>query len=255
MEGNLNLRLSESCAGRQKVKWTESQEEAFLEAVKKYGEGKWALILADENVSHEFRDKTTMQLKDKWRNIKARIIQKARAKKQAREGLPIRRPVPIGGGMEIPIEVQNPPETDKNEDNNNVRKFVSKIKMPGDKGYRKRPLVELLSDTEGESSVDPENSASNSSDDELFFFSKRRNREKETKKKSQLVEKRYLEQKHRIEAFTEDIKAMKEKLGKITVSCSYFLFQNNFVRSHNSIAMTDFIYHRTNSLNVLMYSR
>lgn len=209
-----NLKLSESCAGRQKVRWTEAQERAFVEAVKKYGEGKWMIILADKDMSYEFRDKTAMQLKDKWRNIKIKIIQSSREKKMGKEGRVVKRPIPIGGGIEVPPSVEaSGSENEREEDENTMKKVMSKIKLPGMTGYRKRPLVELLSDTEDESTT----SDSDSSNDNMFLVPKRQVRHKKKENKESMKQ-QYLDQQKKIQTINDDLSVLKGKIEDVTVS-------------------------------------
>jgi hypothetical protein len=54
-------------AYRQKNKWSEEEVETLKREVWKYGKGRWKLIL--QNNYNIFRDRTEVNLKDKWRNL------------------------------------------------------------------------------------------------------------------------------------------------------------------------------------------
>ena len=76
-----NKKLGLAPIGR-KSKQMFSQEEvdALREGVAKHGKGRWKDILLESQ--HVFQDRTTMDLKDKWRNIE-RMAQKERAREEA----------------------------------------------------------------------------------------------------------------------------------------------------------------------------
>lgn len=60
----LRLSLGPKPNSKKRLKWTESEEREFLKAVRQHGAGNWALIR-----SHLCTHRSTIQLKDKWRNI------------------------------------------------------------------------------------------------------------------------------------------------------------------------------------------
>ena len=75
----LNKKLGLAPAGRKiKQPWTDEEVEALREGVAKHGKGAWKAVLVES--SHAFQDRTTMDLKDKWRNL-----EKKAAKERARE--------------------------------------------------------------------------------------------------------------------------------------------------------------------------
>ncbi|CAN8292842.1 unnamed protein product [Cochlearia groenlandica] len=55
--------------GNQKLKWTEEEEEALLAGVRKHGPSKWQSILRDPEFTVVLRNRTNVDLKDKWRNL------------------------------------------------------------------------------------------------------------------------------------------------------------------------------------------
>ncbi|XP_025093978.1 telomeric repeat-binding factor 2-like [Pomacea canaliculata] len=60
----LRLSLGPKPNSKKRLKWTESEEREFFKAVRQHGAGNWALIR-----SHLCTHRSTIQLKDKWRNI------------------------------------------------------------------------------------------------------------------------------------------------------------------------------------------
>ncbi|KAF5196841.1 Telomeric repeat-binding factor [Thalictrum thalictroides] len=52
---------------RKRKKWSSLEEETLIDAVKEYGRGNWKRIL--DNYSEIFEERTTIDLKDKWRNM------------------------------------------------------------------------------------------------------------------------------------------------------------------------------------------
>jgi hypothetical protein len=50
--------------------WTKVEEEALRNAVTKYGESSWQAIVNDPAYAHELRNRSNIDCKDKWRNIK-----------------------------------------------------------------------------------------------------------------------------------------------------------------------------------------
>jgi len=57
-----------TATGRGRVRWTPEEVEKLIEGVASRAEGKWAEILT----LYDFGDRTAVDLKDKWRNIKER---------------------------------------------------------------------------------------------------------------------------------------------------------------------------------------
>ncbi|KAF8045509.1 hypothetical protein N665_4783s0005 [Sinapis alba] len=55
--------------GKEKVKWTEDEEDAFLAGVRKHGPGKWKNILRDPEFAGVLSLRSNINLKDKWRNL------------------------------------------------------------------------------------------------------------------------------------------------------------------------------------------
>ncbi|CAI5645873.1 unnamed protein product [Oreochromis niloticus] len=55
-----------SNSGQRKRKWTESETQKLKDGVKKFGEGNWSKIKAYYN----FKDRTNVNLKDRWRTMK-----------------------------------------------------------------------------------------------------------------------------------------------------------------------------------------
>ncbi|KAF8047492.1 hypothetical protein N665_3001s0007 [Sinapis alba] len=55
--------------GKEKVKWTEDEEDAFLAGVRKHGPGKWKNILRDPEFAAVLSLRSNINLKDKWRNL------------------------------------------------------------------------------------------------------------------------------------------------------------------------------------------
>ncbi|KAK9848171.1 hypothetical protein WJX84_004055 [Apatococcus fuscideae] len=56
-------------AGPPKQKWTSEEESALREGVSKYGVGKWRLIQKDGIFAGVLRNRSNVDLKDKWRNL------------------------------------------------------------------------------------------------------------------------------------------------------------------------------------------
>ena len=67
--------------GRRPVKrWPNEDVDKFIDLVHEYGEGKWKLILKAGQEQGFFQDRTTVDLKDKHRNLKkmaAKVNQEA----------------------------------------------------------------------------------------------------------------------------------------------------------------------------------
>lgn len=55
-----------SNSGQRKRKWTESETQKLKDGVKKFGEGNWSKIKA----YYKFKDRTNVNLKDRWRTMK-----------------------------------------------------------------------------------------------------------------------------------------------------------------------------------------
>ena len=53
-----------------RISWTDEEVEALREGVAKHGKGKWKVILVEKR--HVFQERTTVDLKDKWRNLSRR---------------------------------------------------------------------------------------------------------------------------------------------------------------------------------------
>ncbi|VVB00247.1 unnamed protein product [Arabis nemorensis] len=53
-----------------KNRWTKEEEDALLAGINKYGTGKWMDILEDPLLWNQFVDRSNVDLKDKWRNMK-----------------------------------------------------------------------------------------------------------------------------------------------------------------------------------------
>ncbi len=51
-------------------KWTQEEIEQLESGVEEFGEGQWAKIL----LSRDFNDRTSIDLKDKWRNMKKATV-------------------------------------------------------------------------------------------------------------------------------------------------------------------------------------
>lgn len=56
--------------GNPKLKWTSEEKEAIKEGVAKYGTGQWKIILNDPEFAPRLANRSNVQLKDKWRNIR-----------------------------------------------------------------------------------------------------------------------------------------------------------------------------------------
>ncbi|PWA92342.1 Histone H1/H5 [Artemisia annua] len=54
---------------KHKGRWTKEQDEALWAGVKKYGEGKWKVILSDPQFGPALSNRSNIDLKDKWRNM------------------------------------------------------------------------------------------------------------------------------------------------------------------------------------------
>ncbi|XP_010480019.1 PREDICTED: telomere repeat-binding factor 4-like [Camelina sativa] len=59
--------------GHRKNKWTAEEEEALVAGIAKHGSGKWANIIEDPEFAPHLLDRTNINLKDKWRNMKNRV--------------------------------------------------------------------------------------------------------------------------------------------------------------------------------------
>ncbi|GJY82188.1 homeodomain-like/winged-helix DNA-binding family protein, partial [Tanacetum coccineum] len=59
--------------GKQKKRWTPDEESALIAGVRKYGMGKWKDILSDQKISECLKDRSNVDLKDKWRNLCANV--------------------------------------------------------------------------------------------------------------------------------------------------------------------------------------
>ncbi|CAH2033508.1 unnamed protein product [Thlaspi arvense] len=57
---------------QRKNKWTEEEEEVLLAGIAKYGAGKWKYMYNDPDFAAQLPDRTNVDLKDKWRNMKNR---------------------------------------------------------------------------------------------------------------------------------------------------------------------------------------
>ncbi|XP_042405625.1 single myb histone 6-like isoform X2 [Zingiber officinale] len=55
--------------GAPKQKWTQDEEAALKAGVNKHGAGKWRTILKDPEFSNMLRNRSNVDLKDKWRNM------------------------------------------------------------------------------------------------------------------------------------------------------------------------------------------
>nr|QSD99715.1 MYB family transcription factor [Melilotus albus] len=66
--------------GAPKQKWTADEETALKAGVAKYGAGKWCTILKDPEFNTTLRNRSNVDLKDKWRNLMT-IISGSRQKK------------------------------------------------------------------------------------------------------------------------------------------------------------------------------
>ena len=68
--------------GRRPVRrWTTEEVNKFIDLTEEYGEGKWKLILKAGQDMHYFKDRTTVDLKDKHRNLKKMAQKMARAQR------------------------------------------------------------------------------------------------------------------------------------------------------------------------------
>lgn len=104
MDANANgqqtvLKTSNESEAHKRKPWTKQQEQALVAAIKKYGEGRWAVMLSDLELSHEFRGKTGMQLKDKWRNMKQKMLRESSQGNDA-NAIPFAR----GGGISKSVQ-------------------------------------------------------------------------------------------------------------------------------------------------------
>lgn len=54
---------------KQRVAWNIEEEQALIRGVTRYGEGKWKEILSDPELGPVFRERSNVQLKDKFRNM------------------------------------------------------------------------------------------------------------------------------------------------------------------------------------------
>ncbi|EOA38272.1 hypothetical protein CARUB_v10009763mg [Capsella rubella] len=59
--------------GHRKNKWTPEEEEALVAGIAKYGPGKWSNIIEDPEFAPQLLERTNINLKDKWRNMKTRV--------------------------------------------------------------------------------------------------------------------------------------------------------------------------------------
>ncbi|GKD81135.1 telomere repeat-binding factor 4-like protein, partial [Tanacetum coccineum] len=59
--------------GKQKKRWTLDEEAALIAGVRKYGMGNWRDILSDQKISQCLKDRSNVDLKDKWRNLSANV--------------------------------------------------------------------------------------------------------------------------------------------------------------------------------------
>ncbi|KAF2294732.1 hypothetical protein GH714_015794 [Hevea brasiliensis] len=66
--------------GAPKQKWTAEEEAALKAGVLKHGTGKWRTILVDPEFSAILRQRSNVDLKDKWRNINVTAIWGSRQK-------------------------------------------------------------------------------------------------------------------------------------------------------------------------------
>ncbi|CAM8907968.1 unnamed protein product [Rhodiola kirilowii] len=55
--------------GNQKLKWTAEEEEALLAGIDKHGTGKWKNILRNTEFSSALKNRSNIDLKNKWRNM------------------------------------------------------------------------------------------------------------------------------------------------------------------------------------------
>ncbi|CAL9218936.1 unnamed protein product [Arabidopsis halleri] len=56
--------------GHRNNKWTVEEEEALLAGIAKHGSGKWSNIVDDPEFAAQLLNRTNINLKDKWRNMK-----------------------------------------------------------------------------------------------------------------------------------------------------------------------------------------
>lgn len=57
--------------GAPKVRWSQAEEEALRSGVKRHGTGKWKTIKTDAEFEKVLANRSNVDLKDKWRNIRA----------------------------------------------------------------------------------------------------------------------------------------------------------------------------------------
>ncbi|KAF3832446.1 hypothetical protein F7725_026111 [Dissostichus mawsoni] len=64
--GSKNQSVNETLSSHRKTKWTEDETQRLIDGVKRFGEGNWSKIK-----SHfSFRERTNVNLKDRWRTMK-----------------------------------------------------------------------------------------------------------------------------------------------------------------------------------------
>ncbi|CAM8978785.1 unnamed protein product [Rhodiola kirilowii] len=75
--------------GNQKLKWTAEEEEALVAGIDKHGTGKWKNILLDTEFSSALKNRSNIDLKDKWRNMSVSACgERPRSSKSSHLALP-----------------------------------------------------------------------------------------------------------------------------------------------------------------------
>lgn len=72
----------EEAMGNAKQKWTAEEEAALHAGIRKHGPGKWQTIVKDPEFQSQLSNRTNIDLKDKWRNIKMSVNAAAQGSKE-----------------------------------------------------------------------------------------------------------------------------------------------------------------------------
>uniref|UniRef100_A0A0D6QZP2 MYB transcription factor n=1 Tax=Araucaria cunninghamii TaxID=56994 RepID=A0A0D6QZP2_ARACU len=99
--------------GAPKQKWTSDEEGALRAGVDKYGPGKWRTIQKDPEFALRLKDRTNVDLKDKWRNMSVSASgqgsrERVRTPKKAVPAIPLQSLTPEATPCAIPIEATPP---------------------------------------------------------------------------------------------------------------------------------------------------